>query len=106
MPKEFFEFDLSKPPGASWGLRIGGGVDRGKVIVIEKVRFFLIYLLHFYIKSIYQINEIETHGIKISNVQWVNQLHSTAGIKTKMKTKELNQFTVEWIYTFEFVEKL
>ena len=38
MPKEFFEFDLSKPPGASWGLRIGGGVDRGKVIVIEKVR--------------------------------------------------------------------
>lgn len=39
MPKEFFEFDLSKPPGASWGLRIGGGVDRGKVIVIEKVIF-------------------------------------------------------------------
>ena len=37
MPKEFFEFDMTKPPGASWGLRIGGGVDRGKVIVIEKV---------------------------------------------------------------------
>ena len=50
MPKEFFEFDLSKPPGASWGLRIGGGVDRGKVIVIEKVRIFFnlltTFLLH------------------------------------------------------------
>ena len=40
MPKEFFEFDMTKPPGASWGLRIGGGVDRGKVIVIEKVNLF------------------------------------------------------------------
>ena len=47
MPKEFFEFDLSKPPGASWGLRIGGGVDRGKVIVIEKVRFYFNLLTTF-----------------------------------------------------------
>lgn len=39
MPKEFFEFDMTKPPGASWGLRIGGGVDRGRVICIEKVIF-------------------------------------------------------------------
>lgn len=39
MPKEFMEFDMTKPPGASWGIRIGGGVDRGKVLVIEKVRF-------------------------------------------------------------------
>ncbi len=39
MPKELLEFDMTKPPGASWGIRIGGGVDRGKVLVIEKVRF-------------------------------------------------------------------
>ena len=32
------EFDISKPPGSSWGIRIGGGVDRGKVLVIEKVK--------------------------------------------------------------------
>ena len=37
MPKEFVEFDLNKEPGESWGLRIGGGVDRGKVLVVEKV---------------------------------------------------------------------
>ena len=37
MPKEFHEFDMTKPPGASWGIRIGGGVDRGKVLVLEKV---------------------------------------------------------------------
>ena len=35
------EFDITKPPGASWGIRIGGGVDRGKVLVIEKVNFWL-----------------------------------------------------------------
>lgn len=39
MPKEFMEFDMTKPPGASWGIRIGGGVDRGKVLVIEKIIF-------------------------------------------------------------------
>jgi len=33
------EFDISKPPGSSWGIRIGGGVDRGKVLVIEKIIF-------------------------------------------------------------------
>ena len=38
MPKEFQEFQLTKPPGASWGIRIGGGVDRGRVLVCEKVR--------------------------------------------------------------------
>ena len=41
MPKEFHEFDMTKPPGASWGIRIGGGVDRGKVLVLEKVSRFL-----------------------------------------------------------------
>ena len=40
MPKEFHEFDMTKPPGASWGIRIGGGVDRGKVLVLEKVSRF------------------------------------------------------------------
>ena len=40
MPKELLEFDMTKPPGASWGIRIGGGVDRGKVLVIEKVQYF------------------------------------------------------------------
>ena len=38
MPKEFVEFDLTKTPGESWGLRIGGGVDRGRVLAVEKVR--------------------------------------------------------------------
>ena len=41
MPKEFHDFDMTKPPGASWGIRIGGGVDRGKVLVLEKVSRFL-----------------------------------------------------------------
>merc|ERR1711935_1288086 len=39
MPKEFHDFDMTKPPGASWGIRIGGGVDRGKVLVLEKIIF-------------------------------------------------------------------
>jgi len=39
MPKEFHDFDMTKPPGASWGIRIGGGVDRGKVLVLEKIMF-------------------------------------------------------------------
>merc|ERR1712210_119136 len=39
MPKEFHEFDMTKPPGASWWIRIGGGVDRGKVLVLEKIIF-------------------------------------------------------------------
>lgn len=30
---------MSKPPGSSWGIRIGGGVDRGKVFTIEKIIF-------------------------------------------------------------------
>merc|ERR1711936_425476 len=30
---------MTKPPGASWGIRIGGGVDRGKVLVLEKIIF-------------------------------------------------------------------
>ena len=38
MPKEFLTFDLDRPTGATpWGIRIGGGVDRGKVLVLEKV---------------------------------------------------------------------
>ena len=45
MPKEFHEFDMTKPPGASWGIRIGGGVDRGKVLVLEKVSYILFSLL-------------------------------------------------------------
>ena len=40
MPKELLEFDMTKPPGASWGIRICGGVDRGKVLTIEKVSLF------------------------------------------------------------------
>ena len=43
MPKEMMEFDITKPPGASWGIRIGGGVDRGKLLVIEKVRRITTY---------------------------------------------------------------
>ena len=39
MPKELLEFDMTKPPGASWGIRICGGVDRGKVLTIEKVQY-------------------------------------------------------------------
>jgi len=30
---------MTKPPGASWGIRIGGGIDRGRVLVIEKIIF-------------------------------------------------------------------
>jgi len=39
MPKELLEFDMTKPPGASWGIRICGGADRGKVLTIEKIIF-------------------------------------------------------------------
>lgn len=39
MPKEFLTFELSRNPGTPWGIRIGGGVDRGKVLVLEKVTF-------------------------------------------------------------------
>jgi len=39
MPKEIIEIALRRSPGEPWGLRIGGGVDRGKVLVLEKVIF-------------------------------------------------------------------
>jgi hypothetical protein len=38
MPKEFLTFELNRASGTPWGIRIGGGVDRGKVLVLEKVR--------------------------------------------------------------------
>ena len=39
MPKEFLTFELTRSSGGTpWGMRIGGGVDRGKVLVLEKVR--------------------------------------------------------------------
>jgi len=39
MPKEMITIELRKSPGQPWGMRIGGGVDRGKVLVIEKITF-------------------------------------------------------------------
>jgi len=39
MPKEIVEIKLRRSPGEPWGLRIGGGVDRGKVLVLEKIIF-------------------------------------------------------------------
>jgi len=39
MPKEMIEIALRRSPGEPWGLRIGGGVDRGKVLVLEKIIF-------------------------------------------------------------------
>ena len=38
MPKEIVEISLKRNKGEPWGLRIGGGVDRGKVLVLEKVK--------------------------------------------------------------------
>ena len=38
MPKEMITIELRRSPGQPWGMRIGGGVDRGKVLVLEKVR--------------------------------------------------------------------
>jgi hypothetical protein len=39
MPKEILSFELTRDSRVPWGMRIGGGVDRGKVLVLEKVRF-------------------------------------------------------------------
>lgn len=39
MPKEIVEISLKRNRGEPWGLRIGGGVDRGKVLVLEKIIF-------------------------------------------------------------------
>ena len=44
MPKEMITIELRKSLGQPWGMRIGGGVDRGKVLVIEKVRIDLSHL--------------------------------------------------------------
>ena len=41
MPKEMITIELRRSPGQPWGMRIGGGVDRGKVLVLEKVRKLL-----------------------------------------------------------------
>ena len=30
-------FEMSRNPGQSWGIRIGGGQDRGRALVLEKV---------------------------------------------------------------------
>ena len=38
MPKEMLMFDMARNPGQSWGIRIGGGQDRGRALVLEKVR--------------------------------------------------------------------
>ena len=40
MPKEMLTIELRRSPGQPWGMRIGGGVDRGKVLVLEKVCIF------------------------------------------------------------------
>ena len=37
MPKEIITIELRRSPGQPWGMRLGGGVDRGKVLVLEKV---------------------------------------------------------------------
>ena len=42
MPKEMLTIELRRSPGQPWGMRIGGGVDRGKVLVLEKVRIHYI----------------------------------------------------------------
>jgi len=41
MPKEIVEIQLKRNAAKKepWGLRIGGGVDRGKVLVLEKIIF-------------------------------------------------------------------
>ena len=46
MPKEIVEIQLKRNAAKKepWGLRIGGGVDRGKVLVLEKV-FLYTYLV-------------------------------------------------------------
>ena len=41
MPKEMITIELRRSAGQPWGMRIGGGVDRGKVLVLEKVRKLL-----------------------------------------------------------------
>ena len=43
MPKEIVEIQLKRNAAKKepWGLRIGGGVDRGKVLVLEKVFILL-----------------------------------------------------------------
>ena len=33
-------FEMSRNPGQSWGMRIGGGQDRGRALVLEKVLTF------------------------------------------------------------------
>uniref|UniRef100_A0A0K2V6N9 PDZ domain-containing protein n=1 Tax=Lepeophtheirus salmonis TaxID=72036 RepID=A0A0K2V6N9_LEPSM len=38
MSKEFIEVELIRPNERTpWGLRIGGGKDRGRVLVLEKI---------------------------------------------------------------------
>lgn len=39
MPKEMFVVELLRSHGQPWGLRIGGGQDRGRVLLFEKVTF-------------------------------------------------------------------
>lgn len=39
MPREFIEVEMNRTPGTPWGIRIGGGQDRGRVLVLEKVTF-------------------------------------------------------------------
>ena len=39
MPKEMHIVELQRDPGVPWGIRIGGGQDRGRVLLLEKVIF-------------------------------------------------------------------
>ena len=55
MPKEMITIELRRSPGQPWGMRIGGGVDRGKVLVLEKVRK---YFLSFTFVGLHSISDL------------------------------------------------
>lgn len=39
MPKEMLTVEMTRRPGVPWGIRIGGGQDRGRVLVLENVAY-------------------------------------------------------------------
>lgn len=39
MPKEMLTVEMTRRSGEPWGLRIGGGQDRGRVLVLENVAY-------------------------------------------------------------------
>ena len=96
MPKEIVEIQLKRNAAKKepWGLRIGGGVDRGKVLVLEKAFLclscsssapFTIALIHFIVTYLIFMQSPDPLISRLYSTQLLMKLDLNRGI-TFMKS--------------------